>query len=69
MTALDADCGDATTQGLRTALADLPLDTVIGAAHYNADGMAVSNRVVVKATKGTDGRYEWEPVKTYENVG
>lgn len=69
VTALDADCGDATTQGLRTALADLPLDTVIGAAHYNADGMAVSNRVVVKATKGADGRYEWEPVKTYENVG
>ena len=48
---------------------DLPLDTVIGEARYSADGMAVSNRVVVKATKGADGRYEWEPIKTYENVG
>lgn len=69
VTALEADCGDATTAGLRTALADIPLDTVIGAAHYSPEGMAVSNRVVVKATKGADGRYEWEPIKTYENVG
>ncbi len=69
VTALDADCGDASTAALRTALADRPLDTIIGPAKYSADGLATSNRVIVKAVKGTDGRFEWEPVKTYENVG
>ena len=55
--------------GLRTALAGLELDTVIGPAVYNADGIASSNRTIVKAAEGADATFVWEPLKTYEGVG
>jgi branched-chain amino acid transport system substrate-binding protein len=68
ITALNDDNGDTSVTALRKALADKDLDTVIGTAAYDKDGVAASNRTVVKATKMGD-RFEWEPVKTYENVG
>ena len=61
--------GDTSVEALRTALNGLSLDTVIGPASYNADGIASSNRTIVKAAKADDGTYIWEPVKTYEGVG
>ncbi len=69
LTALDETSGDASVEALRGALDGTELDTVIGPAAYDGDGVASSNRTVVKAVKGDNGRYEWEPVKTYENVG
>lgn len=68
VTALDEDDADTSVDALRKALADKDLDTVIGTASYDQDGIAASNRTVVKATKIGE-RFEWEPVKTYENVG
>lgn len=61
--------GDTSVEALRTALNGLSLDTVIGPAIYNADGIASSNRTVVKAAKADGGTFIWEPVKTYEGVG
>jgi branched-chain amino acid transport system substrate-binding protein len=55
-------------KALRKALDGKKLDTIIGPASYDSDGIAASNRTIVKATKMGD-RFEWEPVKTYENVG
>jgi branched-chain amino acid transport system substrate-binding protein len=68
VTALNDENGDTSVDALRKALADKDLDTIIGTASYDKDGVAASNRTVVKATKMGD-RFEWEPVKTYENVG
>lgn len=61
--------GDVSLEGLRTALNGLQLDTVIGPATYNADGIASSNRTIVTAAKADDGTFIWEPGKTYEGVG
>ena len=69
LTALDGSDGDASVEALRTALDGKPLDTIIGEASYDADGIAASNRFVVKAVKGEGGRFEWEPIKTYESIG
>jgi len=68
ITALDADGGDTSVAALRKALAGRKLDTVSGPAEYNEDGIAAGTRTIVKAAK-LDGRYEWEPVKTYDNIG
>lgn len=68
VTALNDDNGDTSVAALRKALADKDLDTIIGTASYDKDGVAASNRTVVKATK-MGNRFEWEPVKTYENIG
>jgi len=65
----EASGGDMSLEGLRQALAGLELDTVIGPATYNTDGIASSNRTIVKAAEGADGTYVWEPLKTYEGVG
>jgi len=68
VTALNDDDADTSVKALRKALDGKKLDTIIGPASYDSDGIAASNRTIVKATKmGT--RFEWEPVKTYENVG
>lgn len=68
LTGADETDGDTSVKALREELDGKVFDTVIGPASYDADGVAASNRTVVKAIK--DGsRYEWEPVKTYENVG
>lgn len=64
-----ASGGDTSVEALRTALSGMALDTVIGPATYDANGIASSNRTVVKAAKADDGTYIWEPVKTYEGVG
>jgi branched-chain amino acid transport system substrate-binding protein len=64
-----ASDGDTSLEGLRTALSGLALDTVIGPASYDADGIASSNRTVVLAAEADDGTYVWDPVKTYEGVG
>jgi branched-chain amino acid transport system substrate-binding protein len=69
LTALDATEGDASVEALREALDGTELDTVIGAASYDAEGVASSNRTVVESVEGEDGRFEWQPLKTYENVG
>lgn len=61
--------GDTSVDALRKALGGVALDTVIGPAQYTADGIASSPRVIVKAAKGADGTYVWEPLKTYENIG
>jgi branched-chain amino acid transport system substrate-binding protein len=65
----EASGGDVSLDGLRQALAGLELDTVIGPATYNADGIASSNRTIVQAAEGADGTFVWEPLKTYEGVG
>lgn len=60
--------GDASVAALRGALGGKQLDTITGTASYNAEGIAASNRFIVEAVK--DGsRYDWKPIKTYENVG
>lgn len=69
LTALDETQGDASVDTLREALDGTELDTVIGTASYDADGVAASNRTVVKSVEGEGGRFEWEPIKTYENIG
>lgn len=69
LAALDDTEGDASVDALRDALDGTELDTVIGAASYDADGVAASNRTVVKSVEGEGGRFEWEPLKTYENIG
>ena len=69
LTALDDTDGDTSVTALRKALDGKELDTVIGKASYDSDGIAASNRTVVKSVKADGGRYEWEPVKTYENIG
>lgn len=69
LTALDETQGDASVDALREALDGTELDTVIGTASYDADGVAASNRTVVKSVEGEGGRFEWEPLKTYENIG
>lgn len=69
LTALDETEGDASVEALREALDGTELDTVIGTASYDADGVAASNRTVVKSVEGEGGRFEWEPLKTYENIG
>ncbi|MEO5663412.1 MAG: ABC transporter substrate-binding protein [Nocardioides sp.] len=69
ITALNDNDGDTSVEALRGALDGQELDTVIGAASYDVDGVAASGRTVVKSVKGDDGRFEWEPVKTYENIG
>lgn len=68
VTALEETKGDTSVEALRKALDGLELETVIGKASYDEDGVAASNRTVVKATK-MGNRFEWEPLKTYENVG
>ncbi len=68
LTGLNASKGDPSVEALRKALADKKLASIIGPATYNADGIAASNRTVVEATKIGD-RFEWKPLKTYENVG
>ncbi len=68
VTALNETDGDASVEALRKALDGRELDTVIGKASYDADGVAASDRTVVEATKMGD-RFEWKPIKTYENVG
>jgi branched-chain amino acid transport system substrate-binding protein len=67
--ALDDTDADTSVKALRKALDGKELDTVIGKASYDSEGIAASNRTVVKSVKGKDGRFEWEPVKTYENIG
>lgn len=67
--ALDDTGADVSVDALRKALDGKQLDTIIGTASYDADGVAASNRFVVKSVKGASGRFEWEPVKTYENIG
>lgn len=69
VTALDESGGDASVDALRAALDGRELDTVIGTAVYDTDGIASSNREIVRAVQGADGRFEWEPLMTYENVG
>jgi branched-chain amino acid transport system substrate-binding protein len=69
LAALDATDGDPSVDALRQALDGEELSTVIGPATYGADGIASSNREVVEAVEGADGRFEWKPLKTYENVG
>lgn len=69
LTALEETGGDSSVEALRSALDGKQLDTIIGEASYDSDGIAASNRYVVKSVKGEDGRFEWEPIKTYENVG
>lgn len=59
---------DPSVDALREALAGHEFDTVIGPARFDADGIASSNRVVVRAAEA-DGAYIWEPLKTYESVG
>jgi len=66
---VEASGGDTSLEGLRSALSGLPLDTVIGPATYDADGIASSNRTVVTAAQADDGTYVWEPGKIYEDVG
>ena len=66
---LDKSGGDTSVKALRKALDGLEMDTIIGPARYNADGIASSNRFVVKAEKASDGRFIWTPIKTYEDVG
>lgn len=66
--ALDETGADSSVKALRGALDGTELDTIIGPATYDGDGVAASNRTVVKAAK-VGKRFEWEPVKTYENVG
>jgi branched-chain amino acid transport system substrate-binding protein len=69
LTALDETKGDASVDALREALDGKQLDTITGAAQYDSSGIAASNRFVVEAVKGDNGRFEWGPLKTYENVG
>lgn len=69
LTALEETGGDTSVEALRQALDGKQLDTIIGEASYDADGVAASNRFVVEAVKGDNGRFEWKPVKTYENIG
>jgi branched-chain amino acid transport system substrate-binding protein len=66
---LNDNSGDTSVEGLRKALHDKDLDTIIGAASYDSDGVAASSRTVVKSAKGNGDRFEWEPIKTYENIG
>lgn len=65
---LEETGGDPAVDAMRSALDGKELDTVIGPAVYDEDGMAASNRTVVKSVKAGD-RYEWKPITTYENVG
>lgn len=60
--------GDPSVDALRKALDGHEFDTVIGPADFDANGIAASNRVVVRSVE-IDGRYEWEPLTTYEHVG
>lgn len=68
VTALDESDGDTSVKALRKALDGRELDTLIGKASYDADGVAASDRTVVEGTKIGE-RYEWKPIKTYENIG
>lgn len=69
LAALEDTGGDASVDALRDALDGKELDTIIGPASYDAEGIAASNRTVVKSVKGDGGRFEWEPVLTYESIG
>jgi branched-chain amino acid transport system substrate-binding protein len=69
LTALDEADGETSVDALREALDGKALDTVIGEASYNGDGIVASNRFVVKSVEGEGGRFEWEPLKTYETIG
>jgi len=60
--------GDTSVEALRGALDGKQLDTIIGTASYDGEGVVASNRTIVKSVK-TGSRYEWEPIKTYENIG
>lgn len=66
---VEASGGDTSVDGLRTALAGLELDTVIGPATYSEDGIASSNRTIVEAVQAEDGHFIWQPLATYEGVG
>jgi branched-chain amino acid transport system substrate-binding protein len=67
--ALNDDDGDTSVEGLRKALDGKELATIVGKASYDSDGVAASSRTIVKSVKGSGGRFEWEPIKTYENIG
>ncbi len=68
ITALDDADADTSVEALRKALSGKELDTVIGTASYDDDGVAASDRTVVEGTK-IGSRYEWKPIKTYESIG
>ncbi len=61
--------GKTSVEDLRAAMNGMALDTVIGPATYSPDGIASSNRYIVKAAQAADKTYIWDPIETYENVG
>ncbi|WP_347350183.1 ABC transporter substrate-binding protein [Intrasporangium sp.] len=59
--------GAADFERLKKAVVQVRLDTPYGPGHIDANFLGVTSRTIVKAVH-QDGRYVWEPVKTFDNV-
>jgi branched-chain amino acid transport system substrate-binding protein len=64
---LEATGGDASFEVLREAILGLKTDTPHGPTSFSRSGFAITPRYMVEA-KIIEGRYVWEPFKTYPAV-
>ncbi len=60
--------GSTTFDDLTKAVKNVKLDTPYGPGSIDSNFFGVTNRTVVQAEKSPEGRYVWNPVKTYTNV-
>jgi branched-chain amino acid transport system substrate-binding protein len=65
---LEAAGGSTSFDDLKRAVTTVHLDTPYGPGFIDDDFFGVTNRYVVKATKASNGRYVWKPVKKYTTV-
>ena len=65
---IQAANGSTSFDALRKAVKTVKLDTPYGPGHIDSNYFGVTSRTVVQAEKSPDGRYVWQPVKTFNNV-
>ncbi|MDQ1696814.1 MAG: branched-chain amino acid transport system substrate-binding protein [Frankiaceae bacterium] len=68
LAAIEEAGGSTDLDDLRAVWQKIRVDTPFGPAKIGADGVAITSRTIVKATKSSDGRFVWEPVATFNNV-
>lgn len=67
LAAIEKAGGSTSFEDLKKAIVQVKLDTPYGPGHIDDKFLGVTSRTIAKAEL-KDGRYVWEPVKTFENV-
>jgi branched-chain amino acid transport system substrate-binding protein len=68
LAAISGAGGSTRFDALRKSVTNVKMDTPYGAARVDANFFGVTGRTVVQAERSPDGRYVWNPVKTYADV-